>query len=215
MEMTSRTIAFGLIVAALPAFSVVARASTQTQQQSVCGNEPNGEDCDCDVINDPGPDTPPQVQCNCQVTYGYVCHDVTVTVEVQTTPVNVNRYVNPNTGLHYFTTGSTAPAGYVFEKHAFSLANDAAYGATAFTLLSSGSGYFFANQSAIPNLVPLYGYFDPRKGETFYTTDPNETSSFPCLGAYCAYVDPVQHYCAQVVTPDCYYGTGVFGYVGQ
>jgi hypothetical protein len=209
--MTSRKIAIGLLVASLPAFSAAARASTQ--QQSICGNEPDGEDCDCDVINNPDENTPPIVQCNCTVVYDYVCHDVTV--EVPTTPVGVNRFVNPNTGLHYFTTGSTAPAGYVFEKHAFSLANDNGYGATAFTLLQSGSGFFFSSQSAISGLVPLYGYFDPRKGETFYTTDSNETSSFPCAGAYCAYVDPVQHYCAQVVLPDCYYGTGVFGYVGQ
>jgi len=213
--MTPRKIAIGLVVASLPAFSIAARASTQVVNTTVCDTEPNGEDCDCDVVNDPGPDTPPQIQCTCVNTYGQVCHPVTYTIEVQTTPVSVTRYVNPNTGLHYFTTGSTAPAGYVFDKHAFSLANDNAYGATAFTLLSSGSGFFFSSQSAIPGLVPLYGYFDPRKGETFYTTDPNETSSFPCLGAYCAYVDPVQHYCADVVMPDCYYATGVFGYVGQ
>jgi len=213
--MTSRTLVAGLITVSLPTFSVAARASTQTVNTQVCGTEPNGEDCDCDVVNDPGPGVPPQVQCNCTTTYGYVCHPVTYTIEVQTTPVGVNRFVNPNTGTHYFTTDATAPAGYVFEKHVFSLANDNAYGATAFTLLSSGSGYFFPDQNDIPGLVPLYGYFDPLKSETFYTTDPNETSQFPCLGAYCASVNPVTHSCGEVVLPDCYYGTGVFGYVGQ
>jgi len=204
--MMSRKIAIGLLVVSLPAFSAAARASTQ----SICGNEQTGQDCDCDVINNPDEFNPPIVQCNCSPTFDWVCHDV----EVPTTPVGVNRYVNPSTGHHYFTTGSSAPAGFVFEKHAFSLANDGGFGATAFTLLQSGSGFFFSNQSAIPNLVPLYGYFDPAKGETFYTTDANETSSFPCTGAFCASVDPVRHVCGQVVPPDCYYATGVFGYVG-
>ncbi len=210
--MTSKKLVTFMIAASSTTFNLAALASTQTQHTTVCDSEQTGEDADCDVVNEPGPGVPPIVQCTYTPIYGQVCHDVTYTVEVPTTPVGVNRFVNPSTGLHYFTTGSTAPTGYIFEEHAFSLANDNGYGAVPFTMLSSGSGFFFSNQSAISGLVPIYGYFNPRKGETFNTTNPNDVNGFPCLSAYCIY-NPQTGSC-NVVLPDCYYASGIFGYVG-
>jgi hypothetical protein len=187
-----------------------ASASTETVATQSCFQIQIGvTNCDCGMDFD----NTLEVNCICDPLYGTKCVTIEGSEEVRTTPTVVNRFVDPATGLHYYTTDSTAPSGYSFQEHAFALANDDHYGAIPFLYLNSGEGFYFKTATAIPDLVPLYGYYNPFLGDRFFTTNQNDVKKFKCVPAHCD-IDPMTGVCT-VVDPDCYVNVGFVGFVGS
>ena len=179
--------------------------ASQASTQQNCGQiyTQTGADCSSDAeCSETGCIYGPT---ECTPEYGYVTY--CYTTEVPTTPVLVYRSYNATTGSHQYRTDTTLASGYASEGMAFALANDTYAGAVAFSHLNSGTGYDFPVNApnAIPNLVPLYEFWNPARSDALYTLDPSGGKAFPC-NVYGQNGPP---------TVDCYETVGVVGYVGR
>jgi len=142
----------------------------------------------------------------CNDDYGWIpyCY----TVEEATTPVPVYRSINTANNTHQYRTDPGLASGYTSEGIVFWLANDNYAGAVPFTSLTSGSGYDFPNTApnAIPNLVPLYSFYNQARGDNLYTLEPNGGKTLPCN---------IVGHPSGPPTMDCWLGGGVMAYVGN
>jgi len=206
-----------IVVAAVVATAASAEASTQTE--CVWVYQQTGVNCSTTVncsqpIQGQAPGDNCDVTVNCQPTYGQVEH--CSQAEVPTTPVPVFRFYNGRE--HLYSTQSSPPAGYWDEGEVFSLANDSYLGAVAFHGLYSGQGYLFPTNdseaiSSVAGLTPLYIFYNPTLGDTFFTVNPSDVNAFPCIPAGCNY-DPATNICYGY-PPNCYEQGGVYGLVGR
>jgi len=179
--------------------------ANQASTQQNCGQvyTQTGQNCYAVGSCSWEPDCIPDI--NCDPEYGYVTY--CYTAEVPTTPVLVYRSYNPTTHSHQYRTDTSVANGYASEGSSFALANDTYAGAVAFAHLDSGAGYYFpvSAPNAIPNLVPLYEFWNPAQSDALYTLDPSGGKAFPC-NVYGQNGPP---------TVDCYEAVGVVGYVGR
>jgi hypothetical protein len=145
-------------------------------------------------------------------------------VQEPTTPVPIYRSRNLATNRHEYGPTSAVSTGFVSEGKVFSLANDNYAGAVRFNLGNrAGTGGWVnwlqiqntttqafnfppSAPNAIPNLVPLYLFTNPARGDALYTLDRNEGSTLPCN---------IQGHPNGAPTVDCWLGGVVAGYVGR
>jgi hypothetical protein len=202
--MKIRTVLQSSIVVAVIGSAALAQASLvwQCDPTTIVNCTCNPDPCQPNDPNSPySPCTCSDPQCTSSPGVPY-CH----WVEQPTTPVRVYQEVNVLNYHHQYRTDMLG--GLPFwtpQGSGFSLANDSAYGAVSFGL-TSGSGYCFRSQTAIPNLVPLYYYTNRATGDYVYTVDWNYGHSLPCPS-------PLTGNC---YTPAGFCGTyGVICYVGR
>jgi len=147
------------------------------------------------------------VVCNDDMGWIPYCYNV----EEATTPVPLYRSINSSNNTHQYRTDPGLASGYVSQGIVFWLANDNYAGAVPWTInppLSSGSGYYFPNNAptAIPNLVPLYSFWNPQRGDALLTLDPNGGKTLPCN---------IVGHPSGPPTVDCWLGGGIMAYVGS